>query len=146
MLLARAHWMLAETDAALRNLGASLALAAPEGFVRVFLDEGASLADLLIHFVGSHPASRERTHALALLSACGRLVEPIALPLGETLSPRELEVLRLLAAGCSNEAIARELVIARSTVKWHVAQIYRKLDVTRRVQAATRARELHLLG
>ena len=146
MLLARAHWMLGETDAAMRDLGASLALAAPEGFTRIFLDEGASLADLLIHYVANRPSSRERTYALTLLTAFGRAVEPATLPLAETLSPRELDVLRLLATGCSNEAIAQELVVARSTVKWHVAQIYRKLDVTGRVQAVVRARELHLLG
>jgi LuxR family transcriptional regulator, maltose regulon positive regulatory protein len=146
MLLALAHWMSGEADAAMRDLGDSLALAAPEGFVRVFLDEGAPLADLLASYVAKYPSLRERTHALKLLSAFGRLVEPAELPLGEALSPRELDVVRLLARGRSNEAIARELVVARSTVKWHVAQIYRKLDVTGRVQAVTRARELHLLG
>jgi LuxR family maltose regulon positive regulatory protein len=146
MLLARARWMSGEADAAMRDLGASLSLAAPEGFMRVFLDEGAALADLLASYVARHPPSRERTHALKVLNAFGRVVEPSVLPVGEMLSPRELDVMRLLATGRSNEAIAQELVVARSTVKWHVAQIYRKLDVTGRVQAVARARELHLLG
>lgn len=146
MLLAQAHWMLGEFDAALLELEASLALAAPESFLRIFLDEGAPLADLLTSYVTSHPSSRERTYALKVLSAFGRVVESSVHSLTEMLSPRESEVLRLLATGCSNEAIARELVIARSTVKWHVAQIYRKLNVTGRVQAVARARELHLPG
>lgn len=146
MLLARARWIYGEIDAALRDLDASLALAAPEGFMRVFLDEGESMANLLASYVASRPASRERAHALKLLAAFGRVIEPSALPLAETLSPRELEVLRLLATGRSNEAIASDLVVALSTVKWHVAHIYRKLGVTGRVQAVARARELHLIA
>lgn len=146
MLLARAHWMLGERDAALRELDAALALAAPEGFMRIFLDEGEPMADVLAGYVANRPTSRERTHALKLLAAFGRVVELPAPPASdELLSPRELDVLRLLATGRSNEAIARELVVALSTVKWHVAHIYRKLGVTGRVQAVTRARELHLI-
>jgi LuxR family maltose regulon positive regulatory protein len=146
MLLARARWMSGEIEVALRDLEASLALAAPEGFMRVFLDEGESLADLLTSYVASRPPSRERAHALKLLAAFGRFIEPAALPLAETLSPRELEVLHLLATGRSNEAIASDLVVERSTVKWHVAHIYRKLGVTGRMQAVARARELHLIA
>ncbi len=146
MLLARARWMAGETEAALRDLEASLALAAPEGFVRIFLDEGELMADLLAGYVASRPPSRERAHALKLLAALGRAAEPSALPLSITLSPRELDVLRLLATGHSNEMIASELVVALSTVKWHVAHIYRKLGVTGRVRVVARARELHLIA
>jgi LuxR family maltose regulon positive regulatory protein len=146
ILLARARWTAGEREAALRDLEAALALAAPEGFMRVFLDEGAPMADLLASYVASRPSSRERAHALKLLAAFGRAAEPSLLPLSITLSPRELDVLRLLATGHSNEAIAGELVVALSTVKWHVAHIYRKLDVTARVRAVARARELHLIA
>src|SRR5262249_13911453 len=123
---------------------AALALAAPEGIMRVFLDEGEPIADLLAAYVAGHPSARE--HALKLLAAFGRVVEPPMLPLSMSLSPRELGVLRLLAAGRSNEAIAGELVVALSTVKWHVANIYRKLGVSGRVQAVARARELRFLA
>jgi LuxR family transcriptional regulator, maltose regulon positive regulatory protein len=146
MLLARARWMLGEVDPALRDLEASLALAAPEGFVRVFLDEGEPMADLLASYVASRPSSRERAHALTLLAAFGRAVAPSALAQSITLSPRELDVLRLLVTGRSNEAIASELVVALSTVKWHIAHIYRKLGVTGRVRALARARELRLIA
>ncbi len=63
----------------------------------------------------------------------------------EPLSERELEVLRLIADGHSNQAIADRLVVAVSTVKRHINNIYGKLDVQSRTQALVRARELHLL-
>jgi LuxR family maltose regulon positive regulatory protein len=66
------------------------------------------------------------------------------MPLVEPLSDRELEVLHLIAAGLSNQAIAEELVVALGTVKAHTATIYRKLDVNSRTQAVARARELGL--
>ena len=65
--------------------------------------------------------------------------------LAEPLSERELEVLRLIADGHSNQAIADRLIVAVSTVKKHVNNIYGKLDVQSRTQALFRARELHLL-
>lgn len=147
MLLARARWVTGERDAALCELDGALGLAAPEGFMRVFLDEGEPMADLLVGYVASRPHSTERAHALKLLAAFGRSVEPSPLPsLSVALSQREHDVLRLLAAGYSNEAIAAQLVVALSTVKWHVAHIYRKLSVTSRVQAVARARELRLIA
>jgi LuxR family maltose regulon positive regulatory protein len=67
-------------------------------------------------------------------------------PLIEPLTERELEVLRLLAEGLSNQAIAARLVVALGTVKTHTASLYRKLDVTSRTQAVARAAELGLLS
>ncbi len=66
-------------------------------------------------------------------------------PLVEPLTERELQVLRLVAAGLTNPQIAAELVVVVATVKAHIHSIYRKLDVTNRVQAVARARELALL-
>jgi predicted ATPase/DNA-binding CsgD family transcriptional regulator len=68
---------------------------------------------------------------------------PQSLP--EPLSERELEILRLIADGFSNREIAEQLVVALSTVKWHINQIYSKLDVDSRTRAAARARELNIL-
>jgi LuxR family maltose regulon positive regulatory protein len=69
--------------------------------------------------------------------------QPVRVPeTGETLTPREVEVLRLIVAGASNRAIAEQLVISESTVKSHVYHIFHKLDVSSRTQAAARAREL----
>jgi LuxR family maltose regulon positive regulatory protein len=66
-------------------------------------------------------------------------------PLVEPLSERELEVLRLIAAGLSNHEIAGELFVALSTVKKHINHIYGKLDVRSRTQVLAKARELGLL-
>ena len=71
----------------------------------------------------------------------GRRVKPTI----EPITGRELEVLRLLAAGASNRQIAEELVLVTGTVKAHLLNIYRKLDVHNRTQAVARARELKLL-
>lgn len=68
---------------------------------------------------------------------------PLRVPdTGETFTPREVEVLRLIAAGASNRDIAEQLVVAERTVKSHVTSILRKLNVTSRSQTAARAREL----
>jgi LuxR family maltose regulon positive regulatory protein len=81
---------------------------------------------------------------LDMLDACGEL-KPLTVPdTGETLTPREVEILRLIAAGASNQAIAQRLVISEHTVKVHVTNILAKLRVTSRTQAAARARELRL--
>jgi LuxR family maltose regulon positive regulatory protein len=130
---------------ALRYLERALTLAAPEGYVRTFVDEGIPMVELLRH-AGSHGIAPK--YVVKLLSEIARAsdVTPAsAQPLVEPLSERELEVLRLIAAGLSNEEIARELVLALGTVKAHTASIFRKLDVRSRVQAVVRARELNLL-
>jgi LuxR family transcriptional regulator, maltose regulon positive regulatory protein len=151
MLLALAHSMLGETDVALCDLHAALTLAASEGFLRVFLDESDPLADLLATYLASEIASnataaREREHARTVLAAFGRVVEAASPAPADLLSPREVDVLRLLATGRSNEAIASDLVVALSTIKWHVAHIYRKLGVRGRMQAVARGRELRLIA
>jgi LuxR family maltose regulon positive regulatory protein len=151
MLLAQASWLAGDTETATYLLHGALTIGAPEGFVRVFLDEGEVMADLLAHYVASQPAStassREREHARRLLAAFGRAADAPAhgSPL-DALSPREADVLRLLATGRSNDEIAGDLVLALSTVKWHVAHIYRKLGVRGRLQAVARARELRLIA
>jgi LuxR family maltose regulon positive regulatory protein len=63
----------------------------------------------------------------------------------EPLSERELEILRLMAAGMSNQEIAEKVVVTVGTVKWHLNNIYGKLDVRSRTQALARAREFGLL-
>jgi LuxR family maltose regulon positive regulatory protein len=65
--------------------------------------------------------------------------------LAEPLTEREHEILRLIAAGLSNREIAAELVLALGTVKWYINQIFSKMHVSSRTQAAARARELALI-
>ncbi len=146
-----------EGDAAqaLAVLSRALALAEPEGYVRVFLDEGEQMAALLsranveyaarLRALFKDASSPVECHAPRQASAAciGDEEQPAALV--EPLSERELEVLRLLAAGLTTREIAARLFITPGTVKVHIHHIYGKLDVQNRVQAIARARELRLL-
>ena len=66
-------------------------------------------------------------------------------PLVEPLTDRELNILRLMAAGLSNQEIANEMYLSVNTIKWHTTHIYSKLGVHRRAQAVARAQELGIL-
>jgi LuxR family maltose regulon positive regulatory protein len=138
---------------AVEELSQVLARAEPEGYVRLFLDEGAPMAKLLDK-VSSQTTTDIRAYAARLLAAYWREHPEQPVPMAkavpgealiEPLSGRELEVLHLMAAGCSNREIANELVIAIGTVKRHTATIFDKLDVRNRTEAVTRARQLGLL-
>jgi len=164
--------------AALAALESAVSLAAPEGYVRIFVDEGAPMAALLAQRVARRPFDDAQRHQGQELRGAqhdpiGAYAErllaafPSAQPgaplrtadappalraaleranaLVEPLSEREREILRLIAGGLSNQAIADTLIIATSTVKKHINNIYGKLDVQSRTQALVRARELHLL-
>jgi LuxR family transcriptional regulator, maltose regulon positive regulatory protein len=146
---------------ALAALAAALALAAPEGYLRVFVDEGPPMAALLRELVGhkqERPAAADavpRDYLARLVDAFEQAGLPVRLPvrrggvvvtgLVEPLSARELEVLRLLAAGAPNRAIAKQLVVTLDTVKRHVSNLFSKLEVANRTQAVARARQLGLL-
>ena len=145
-----------ETDAAVQQLGEALALAEPGGFVRTFVDEGAPMAQLLSAaadraempgYVGKLLAAfaAEEERGQDSLDEPGRPAATPAQPLDEPLSQRELEVLRLIARGLSNQEICRRLFLALSTVKGHNRIIFGKLQVQRRTEAVARARELGLL-
>jgi LuxR family maltose regulon positive regulatory protein len=151
-----------DASQAMSVLTRSLALAEPEGYVRVFLDEGQPMQMLLTQWLVQNNASPSRVYAFHLLSHFD--AEPFMVTiinektsptddslvnlrqvLVEPLSRRELEVLHLIALGKTNQEIAQELVIARGTVKAHAASIYRKLDVANRTEAVARARKLDIL-
>jgi LuxR family maltose regulon positive regulatory protein len=124
---------------ALGTLKKALKYAAPEGYVRSFLDEGPELRDLLVKVRATAPEFVDR-----LLEAYGH-PQAQPQPLLDPLSPRELEVLRLVAAGLSNREVADHLFIASSTVRKHLENIYSKLQVHRRTKAVARAQDLGLL-
>lgn len=128
-------------EEALSRLAQALELAEPEGFVRIFLDEGPPMVELIRRAVAQQIHT---SYALHLLNALGETVTA-SQPLIEPLSERELDILRRVAAGYSNKEIAQELVVAVSTVKKHISNIYAKLEVVNRIQAVARARELGLL-
>jgi len=133
-----------EMAQALAVLERALSLAQPEGYVRAFLDEGEPMAKLLYQ-AKSHRMGAG--YAAELLSAMGRAsgtAEPPTQLLIEPLSAREIEVLKLIEAGHSNQEIAAKLVISITTVKRHISNIYAKLGVESRTQAISRGRELGL--
>ncbi len=169
VLQAVAHHAHGEKDKAVQLLGDALALAEPGGFVRIFVDEGLPMAEILTRMKdeGGRPVPstrlRQSGRALSevegmkeyihkLLAAFGKQkdVHPakrsvIPQPLVEPLSQRELEVLRLIAQGLSNHEISDRLFLALDTVKGHNRRIYDKLQVQRRTEAVARAHELGLL-
>jgi len=153
ILQALAHQMTDNLPAACALIERALTLAEPEGYFRIFLDEGADIAPLLLEVarrgimpsftgnllaaIGTKEQGRPETLPILAQSRSQTLVEP--------LSQRELEILRLLQTELSVPEIAGELVIAASTVRSHTKSIYSKLDVNNRRAAVKRASELNLI-
>jgi LuxR family maltose regulon positive regulatory protein len=157
-LRARALAAAGDHAGALGALTEALTLARRHGYMRVLADEGAPMRALLARLPaarpGQPPAARrvDPGYLAALVRACGPAdaVPPrrqAAAPpgLAEPLTGRELDVLRLLAAGRSNQRIAHDLVVALDTVKKHVTHVLGKLGAANRTEAAARARQLGLI-
>jgi LuxR family maltose regulon positive regulatory protein len=137
----------------------AVTLARRHGYVRVLADEGAPMRALLAQLSAARPDLQHAApridpgYLAALLRACGRADAvpqrrgAAAAPpgLAEPLTDRELEVLRLIAAGRSNQRIAHDLVVALDTVKKHVTHVLGKLGAANRTEAAARARQLGLI-
>jgi LuxR family maltose regulon positive regulatory protein len=142
-----------QIEQAMTALHKALSLAAPVGYVRLFLDEGPPMAELLRQSMERGIAAG---YAAQLLSALEAEERPSPAPgpsppplvdqtLVEPLSQRELEILHLIAAGLSNRETAEKLFIATSTVKKHLENIYGKLGVHSRTEAVAKARDLGIL-
>jgi LuxR family maltose regulon positive regulatory protein len=133
-------------DQALTTLERAISLAQPEGYMRIFLDEGEPMAKLL------YQAKLNRIgggYVTNMLIAMGESTEPLpslTQTLIEPLSLRELEVLKLIEAGCSNQEIAASLFISVATVKRHISNIYAKLGAKSRTQAISVGKDLKLFG
>ncbi|HEY3059308.1 MAG TPA: LuxR C-terminal-related transcriptional regulator [Chloroflexota bacterium] len=142
-----------DTVSAVNVLMEALTLAEPAGCVRSFVDEGLPMADLLFAAAG-RGRMLEYIEKLLTVMDTGKQssegtsdrppAQPQIRPLIEPLSPRELEVLRLIAQGLSNHEIGERLFLALDTVKGHNRKIFGKLQVQRRTEAAARSRELGL--
>ena len=133
-----------DLDHALAALKRALSLARPEGYIRTFVDEGEPMLRLL-HLARSRQIETE--YVTALLSVFEKTTGPTQPPhklLTEPLTAREVEVLNLIKAGCSNQDIADRLVISMPTVKRHISNIYTKLGVKSRTQAVSIGKELKL--
>ncbi len=155
---------------ALAALVDALALAKPEGYIRIFVDEGAPMEALLTRAIKMRPElerlqkiapgyirtllatikqerlwrelPEERDHPIPEVNEDDEPVEPLLEPLTE----REIELLRLVAAGLPNRTIAEHMVVSAGTVKVHMHNIHNKLNVHNRTEAVARARELRLLS
>jgi LuxR family maltose regulon positive regulatory protein len=149
ILQAIAHHLGGEKERAMQLLGDALALAEPGGFVRIFVDEGLPMAELLSEAAAQGMMPGYISKLLAAFEAEEqKLADPSShssQPLIEPLSKRELEVLQLIAQGLSNHEIGEQLFLALDTVKGHNRKIYSKLGVHRRTEAVARATELGLL-
>jgi LuxR family maltose regulon positive regulatory protein len=145
VLQALAFQTIGEGERALRALSSALAFAEPAGYVRMFVDEGAPMAELL-RFAASRGIAPRYVAKLLPAFAGAPEAPPLAVqPLIEPLTERELQVLQVLAGGKSNQEIADELVIAVGTVKKHLSTIFGKLNVRSRTECVVRARELRLI-
>jgi LuxR family transcriptional regulator, maltose regulon positive regulatory protein len=133
---------------ALADVRRALTIAAPRKYVRVFLDEGRELGVLIDRLYleqlrGSEaaPLARRLQHAMYPSDVQGGA--PISM--GEELTKRELSVLKRLESGLSNKEIAEAIFVSEGTLKWHLHNVYGKLNVKNRTGAMTRARALGLL-
>lgn len=143
-----AHEAQGDISSALVVLQHVLELAKPEGYLRIFVNEGETMAELLKKV--KNEDGRLQNYIQKLLKAFGREEKALptsfnSQPLIDPLSERELEVLRLIADGLSNQEIAEKLYLSLHTVKIHARNIYAKLGVNSRTQAVARGKELGLL-
>jgi len=152
-----------QSDKALATLTRAISLAESGGFVRPFLELGPEMAKLLVRFSQRGVALGHVTRILAAfpdemkdeiplqvvdgadLSTVGNLAQSPSSPLIEPLTPRELDVLALIAQGLTNKEIAQQLVITHGTVRQHAYNLYQKLQVNTRQQAIMKAADLGVL-
>ncbi len=142
-----------EEAVAVTTLAGALLLACPQGYVRVFADEGPPMAALLGRLIAAQRTGRAAAEVpLGYLARLQRAFgpgqptnDPVPAGIVDPLTSRELEVLEMLAAGRPNQAIARELVVTLDTVKKHVGHVLGKLGAANRTEAVARARELSLI-
>lgn len=148
VVLALAYASSQQSKVARQMLRGALERAHKEGYMRVYLDEGAEMETLLRSLASEVRAPAQRAYLQSILRAFADERGDAAPPLLETadlLSSQEQRVLRLLVAGRTNPEIAAELIVSVNTVKAHVKSLYRKLNVSSRVEASDVARQLHLV-
>ena len=147
------HEAMGEADKARQLLLQSVRQAQPQGSIRLFVDEGATIQKLLSQLPHDTILAQYLSQLLDAFDAKTTKKKPVTtvigppsfrLPLG-AFSQRELEILRLIRDGCSNQSISERLFLSLSTVKWHNQNIFSKLDVERRTEAVARAVQLNLL-
>lgn len=156
LLRSQLHAALGHEQNSQADVVTALELGEPEGFISIFVEEGAAIADTLGDLLRQHRfESVNPTYLQQILSAfptayspkpvTAKILDQDLSPI-EPLTPRELEVLQLIAEGGSNRFIANKLVISLSAVKKHAGNIFQKLNVNSRTQAVVRAQLLGLVS
>jgi len=145
------HQALGSDREAMTALNLALSMAEPVGYIRLFVDEGPPMEELLLQVASDYDENRYVNKLLDAFKSPVELGQPPSTvarspsPLAEPLSDREREVLELMASGKTNQEIAADLIIAVTTAKKHVSNIIGKLGVTNRTQAVARVRDLNLM-
>ena len=149
LVRALAHKQGGEVASALTDLHHALTLAAPRQYVRVFLDEGPELASLVdaldLERLGSSPAVPLARRLLQARGTSGNQERSPGSGLGEQLTRREVSILKRLESGLSNKEIAEAIFVSEGTLKWHLHNVYNKLNVKNRSGAMARARTLGIV-
>jgi LuxR family maltose regulon positive regulatory protein len=147
------HQGMGDMDKALHVLREAVVLAQSQGSIRLFVDEGAPMKTLLTQLQDETGISKYVSQLLASFGTPMPHAKRVTLASGapashlplSAFSQRELEILRLIQEGHSNQQISEQLFLSLSTVKWHNQNIFSKLDVQRRTEAVARALQLKLL-
>ena len=146
VLQALVQHVLDDPTQATNTLAQALVLAEPEGYVRLFVDEGEPMRQLLQQVAARSVWPDYVSKLLAAFSVVAEdETQNASPPLVEPLSERELSILRLIAAGLSNREIADELYLSINTIKWYTSHIYGKLGVKKRAEAVDQAHDLGIL-
>jgi LuxR family transcriptional regulator, maltose regulon positive regulatory protein len=139
-----------EATNALMKLEAALQLAEPSGFIRSFMEEGPRIADLLSQYLDHRQSNRIGNHAQVSLFYVKKLLLLMNVQMDEasisgSLTKQELKIVQMLEKGLSNKQIAEQTQVSVETVKSHLKNIFKKLEVNNRWQALQRGKELKLL-
>lgn len=151
LLLAEIAVLSGDRSEAKRAVREAVTLAAPAGWVRIFLDEGDAIGSLLVETYADGPRldsvpDQFAQRLVAAFSGSPELEPEEDYGLGSKLVNRELDILRMVGGGLRNREIGDRLGLTEGTVKWYMQQIYDKLGVRRRPQAVMRARQLGVLA
>ena len=133
-----------DMEQAVSVLERAISLAKPEGYIRAFLDEGEAMTRLLCQIRSRRTTEGYEARLLSAIGQAPEMAQPSMQLLIEPLTAREIEILKLIEAGCSNQDIAEQLVLSILTVKRHISNIFTKLGVKSRTQAIAMGKELKL--